>query len=363
MNKAAHPDNQELKGYQLRTLAPADLLAVDPHLAECEPCRARLAAPAMPALAELRAQFTEHLDYDQIVKCSEGRGGAALEQHLAECELCRAEVLDLKNFKGELASFPRSKVVAMPAPVKKSRTPVWAGVAAGTILVAGLSYWSLRSSGNPQPPPVLLAQAPPAEAVLPADQQSAIQAALSEHKLERAAVLDRLITQRGVLLGTPGEARTFDLAAPMGTSVLTDRPVFRWQAVPGAAQYVVSLFDDTFHKVGESPILTAAEWQPAQPLERGRVYNWQVSAKVGGATLRSPLPPAPEARFQVAGAQQAVEIEKARRDHPANHLLLAVLMAKAGALDDAAGELDELAVTDAATAQALRTSLVEIRKK
>ena len=362
MTEAAHLDNQQLKGYQLRTLAPADLLAADAHIAGCEQCRSRLPGAAAPALAGLRAQFTEHLDYDQIVECSEGRGGEALEQHLAECELCRGEVADLKDFRGELASFPRSKVVAMPAPVTKSRLPVWAGIAAGTILAAGFSYWSLRSRANIQPP-VQIAQAPPAEAALPADQQAALQAALSDRKLERATVLDRLITKRGVLLGAPGEARTFDLTAPMGTTVLNDRPIFRWQAVRGASQYVVSLFDDAFRKITESPALTVAEWQPEQPLERGRIYNWQVTAKVGGATLRAPLPPAPEARFQVAGAEQDAQIENARREHPGNHLLLAVLMAKAGALDDTARELDALAATDAATADALRESLNEIRKK
>ena len=57
------------------------------------------------------------------------------------------------------------------------------------------------------------------------------------------------------------------------------------------------------------------------------------------------------------------QIEDARRDHPANHLLLAVLMARAGALDDAERELDALASTDAATAQSLRLSLQEMRKK
>ncbi len=362
MSRAEHLDNEHFKGYQFRTLAPAELLAADAHIAECERCRNRLLAATVPDLPGLRAQFTEHLDYDQIVECSEGRGSEALEQHLAECQLCRAEVKDLMDFRGELGSFSRSKVVAMPAPVKKSRLPLWMGIAAGTVLAAGLSYWSLRSQAN-IPPPAQIAQTPPAEPILPADQQAAIQAALGDRKLERAAVLDRLITKRGVLLGAPGEARTFDISAPMGTTVLTDRPVFHWKAVPGASKYVVSLFDDTFRKVAESPALTAAEWQPEQPLDRGRIYNWQVTAKVGGATLRSPLPPAPEARFQVAGAEQAVEIENARRDHPGNHLLLAVLMAKAGALDDTARELDALAATDAPTAQALRASLNEIRKK
>jgi hypothetical protein len=186
---------------------------------------------------------------------------------------------------------------------------------------------------------------------------------LSSHKFDRAPVLDRLIAKRGVLLGAPGEARTFDITSPMGTAVLSDRPTFRWQDVEGASQYVVSVFDADFRKVAESPSLYEAVWQPEEPLARGRIYNWQVTAKVGKVTLRSPLPPAPEARFQVARGGEAVQIESARRDHPANHLLLAVLMVNAGALDDAAVELNALSTTDASTAQALSESLTEIRKR
>jgi hypothetical protein len=175
-------------------------------------------------------------------------------------------------------------------------------------------------------------------------------------------VLDRLIARRGVLLGSPGDTRTFEIGAPMGTAVLTDRPSFRWETVESAAQYVVSVFDADFRKVAESPALTATAWHSEQPLARGRIYNWQVTATAGGATFRSPVPPAPEARFQVVAAADARSIETARRDHPGNHLLLAVLMASVGALDDATAELEALASTDAPAALALRESLNQIRK-
>jgi hypothetical protein len=145
--------------------------------------------------------------------------------------------------------------------------------------------------------------------------------------------------------------------------VLDTRPVFRWQAVPGASKYVVAIFDDRFQKVAESSAVTAAEWTPEQPLARGRIYNWQVTAHIGARTLRSPVPPAPEARFQIAAVDTVAQIENARRDHPANHLLLAVLLAKAGALDESAQELDALAAVDPATAQSLRQSLQAIRAR
>ena len=149
----------------------------------------------------------------------------------------------------------------------------------------------------------------------------------------------------------------------MGTAVMTDRPTFRWKPVAGASRYVVAIFDENFNQVAASPAITAAEWQLDQPLPRGRVYNWQVSATVGGKTVHSPVPPAPEARFQVAPPEAVAQIESARREHPANHLLLAALYARAGALDDAAAELDGLAATDPATAGTLRDRLNGMRQR
>jgi hypothetical protein len=251
----------------------------------------------------------------------------------------------------------------MPVRKSPSRMPVWAAAAAGLILCAGIAFRVLHHEQPVVEAPPVAQVAPPAEPALAPDQQAAVQLALSTHTLQRAEVLDRLITKRGVLLGAPGEAKSFAVNAPLGTTVLQDRPVFRWDAVAGAGKYVVAVFDDRFQKVAESPALTATEWTPEQPLARGRIYNWQVTAHIGAKTLRSPVPPAPEARFQVADPEVAMQIENARRDHPGNHLLLAVLLAKAGALDDASQELDALAATDAATAKALRDSLLEIRKR
>src|SRR5205085_12694103 len=107
-------------------------------------------------------------------------------------------------------------------------------------------------------------------------------------------------------------------------------PVFRWKPLAGATQYVVSIFDDRFNPVAASGALSEAEWKPEQPLARDRIYNWQVSATAGGRTVNAPVPPAPEARFQVVAPEIAREIESARREHPGNHLLLAVLYSKAG---------------------------------
>ena len=364
MSKAAHLTDEQFARFQHRTLEPAELLDVDDHLTACAECRDRLfvISGAMAQLAGLRSELSEHLDYDQIVAGAEGTADAGVSGHLAECAMCLAEVEDLRQFQGELKRA-ENHVVEMPVRKTAARKLAYtAAIAAGLIMSASLAFRLLRPEPS-TPAPQIARNAPPAEPALTPGEQAAVQLALSTHSLERAPVLDRLIARRGVLLGAPGESKTFAVSAPVGTVVLNDRPLFRWEAVPRASKYVVAVFDDNFQKVAESPALTDPEWRPEQPLARGRIYNWQVTAHLGGATLRSPVPPAPEARFQVALAEVAEQAEQARRQHPENHLLLAVLLAKAGALDGAAAELDVLAGTDAATAQALRESLERIRKR
>jgi hypothetical protein len=338
---------------------------VDRHIAECDECRGLLFHHfgAGPQLRGLRSRFSEHLGYDQVVACAEGRGEAGWTEHLKGCPQCHAEVEDLRGFRQELGSAPGG-VVEMPRRRAAWVVPAWSAAAAALVLTAGLAWWNGRSQPPAPPAPIARREHPKStEPDLAPEQRQAVQLALAGRKFDRAPVLDRLITKRGVLLGESGEPKTFDLGAPLGTAVINDRPTFRWQVVRGARHYVVSVFDDSFHKVAESPALSANEWQPAKPLPRGRIYLWQVSATIGSESIRAPIPPAPEARFQVAGPDAAEAIEKARQEHPENHLLLAVLLAKNGALDESALELDALAATDPNTAQGLRESLAEIRRR
>lgn len=363
MMQPAHPTEEQLARYRSRSLAPLELLEVSGHIALCDTCRGRLfdEEQAAAQLRALRAEFSAHLEYEQIAAAAEGEVSPGVGRHLAECASCRAEVEDLGRFRSELSSTPRAPI-PMPARKVSWRLPA---VAAAVIVVAagaGFRYWHTPVPHAPAPA-AKVAPGRPAEPPLSAGQSEAVEAALATHRLERAGILDQVISKRGVLLGAPSGTETFDLVAPMGTAVITDRPVFDWKPVRGASHYVVAVFDENFNRVAVSPALSTSEWRPDQPLPRGRIYNWQVSATVGRQTVKAPVPPAPEARFQVLPANLVEEIQKARRDHPANHLLLAVLCAKAGALDYVPAELDALAATDPATASALRESLNAMRQR
>jgi hypothetical protein len=270
-------------------------------------------------------------------------------------------VQDLSRFRSELRATPRAPVEMPRKPLPRWAVP--AGIAAAALLIAGGGV-SMLMRRRPEPPPAIAlkpsAPAPVAvDTTIPAADQQTLELATSTHRLERAPILDNLITQPGTLLAGKSDTPHFDLLGPVGTTVLTDRPVLRWMPVDGATAYVVSIFDEHFVKVVESPAQPNTDWRPDKPLPRGRILNWQVTAKARGANIHAPTPPAPEARFEIVPQDVADHIAATRRDHPGNPLLLAALLAKVGALDDAEMELKGM---ESSVAQPYRESLVKIRK-
>jgi hypothetical protein len=85
-------------------------------------------------------------------------------------------------------------------------------------------------------------------------------------------------------------------------------------------------------------LLNVAEWMPDSPLPRGRTYQWQVELRNGTPQIL-PAPPDPPAAFRVMDEPSFRELTVAQRERPDDHLLLAVLYARAGAQSDAAKEL------------------------
>ena len=152
--------------------------------------------------------------------------------------------------------------------------------------------------------------------------------------------IEELSRRRGTLLG-PHDGVPFALVSPIGIVTQNDRPIFRWRPLAGGVTYIVQVFDSSFNKVVVSPPLTITEWAAAAPLERGRIYSWQVVARVDGKEIASPEPPAPEARFKVLDQSQLAELERIRRDYK-SHLVLGTAYAQAGLLEEAEGEFRAL---------------------
>ena len=74
MTYDAHLTAEQFARYQARTLEPAELLAVDRHLAGCGDCRAAIyrKVGAQAQLDDLRSRFSEHLTYEQVAACAQG---------------------------------------------------------------------------------------------------------------------------------------------------------------------------------------------------------------------------------------------------------------------------------------------------
>ena len=314
-----HPTELELSQYRKRQLQPAAMLAVDDHLAQCQPCR-RFLRDCEPLVnpAGLLAQLGEkHLDHSAIEAYVEGLAGhaerAAVDSHLAVCPSCRAEIEDLQAFHRSLPPAVR------PRPLR-----LWLPLAAG-ILVAAAAFWVWST---PHRAPGLVAST------------------LAAGKLEIPASVLALRGPQPIVRGSQ-TAAGFALLRPLATAVVSDRPHLVWQSLPNANAYRVAVFAPGFRKIAESDWLPqsahlggpdrSVEWTPAAPLDRGLTYSWQVIARMGSSedapTVRAPSLNSPEALFLVLGATQAAELAKAAHDHPGEHLLLGVLYARAGVLD------------------------------
>jgi hypothetical protein len=72
----------------------------------------------------------------------------------------------------------------------------------------------------------------------------------------------------------------------------------------------------------------ATKWTIPSSLPLGAVYTWQVTAIRDGVEVKSPVQPAPEARFKILEQAKVDELERVRRAHPNSHSILGTLYAE-----------------------------------
>jgi hypothetical protein len=169
------------------------------------------------------------------------------------------------------------------------------------------------------------------------DQRLAREALISQ-RLEKSPQLAGLSRSHSSLMGSDREGQSFAVIDPAGKIVLNDRPTLRWSRLMGASGYIVEIYDERFTPVITSPIVT---WT-SPPLQRGQVFSWQVKAIKDGQESLAPRPPAPQAKFRIVDQAKAAEKSRVKREHPASHLLLGLVYARAGLLDEAERELRAL---------------------
>jgi len=101
---------------------------------------------------------------------------------------------------------------------------------------------------------------------------------------------------------------------------------------------VVEVYDELFTFADASPQITGLSWTATQPLKRGGIYYWQVKATKGGREFKAPSRGAPQAKFRVLDAARASELMQARRAYGSSRLMMGLLYAQAGLLDEAERE-------------------------
>ncbi|HEU4386153.1 MAG TPA: hypothetical protein VFV34_00040 [Blastocatellia bacterium] len=174
------------------------------------------------------------------------------------------------------------------------------------------------------------------------EQETLVKAALLSGRVPAPRGLVDVTTKDDPIMG-PSERDSLRLLSPAGTATRNDRPTFRWTALDGASSYRVTVSDSAFRQVATSEPLSGTEWTLPQPLKRGGVYSWEVTAVKDGKEITAPIPPAREVRFKVLDSAKLDELENASRDNADSHLLLGLLYVNAGLLDDGEREFQVLA--------------------
>ena len=122
-----HLSEKAIERYRSRQLSPAELLALDDHLAECDSCKAEtrdveksaaIFAQTTAALG-LESAFEEsHLEYQQLADYVDDTvddlDRELFETHLEFCQSCRKEMNDLQAMQA---------ILSQPAPDYVGKTP------------------------------------------------------------------------------------------------------------------------------------------------------------------------------------------------------------------------------------------------
>ena len=170
--------------------------------------------------------------------------------------------------------------------------------------------------------------------------QSEVASALKNGRVKAPSFMVDLRGQSGRLMGAGSS--TYGLLNPIATAVESRTPTLRWRAIAGAESYVVTIYSSDSRKIVASGPLTETKWNVSAPLERGRTYTWQVRASKNGEEVVMPPPAAPEAKFRIIDQNNFQEIQLARKSHASSHLMLGIVYAGSGLLDESQREFQKL---------------------
>jgi anti-sigma factor RsiW len=410
-----------------------ELRGVEAHLDTCAACSEALETAVSTGAAAFGTRFAAGVseqacpDEEALSRYAlgEARGAEAdaVATHLPACPHCAADVADLRDFRSSLNEYDWSAVPPRPW---TGRLRMWlaraphgrlvleaAGMVAAGALGALAVFWfgvrpqqqelaAARAQITVMHSQLAAARQPGPEqgetggelvlndagrwvrldkegkigglSDVPTPLRRQVQTALVTQALAPSSALTALRGGGETLRAGPGAGMPFALREPVGTVVRSSRPTLRWQAVPEASGYVVTIVDQ---RTGADAAVSSAlppgsrgqemAWRlpRTQPeLRPGQIYGWRVTAMLPeGARRESPGPSALPARFKVLDPAAARQLDRQQRASAGSHLALAVLYTRAGLIDEAEGELRQLlaANPESAVARKLLASLEAMR--
>lgn len=307
-----HLSVQQIEGYQQNQLSATELLALDTHIMICAACRERLFEPekqqqAWQTFIEDIKTTTDSEDFhlcketisDFINNLLDEEEHQIVQEHIETCDNCKQETQ-------QLAEFLKS-----PATSQNS----------GDLIEQYFESNEFES--------------------LPSNYREIIKHVVAEQSLEMPGLM-ALRGYREIPVNDSdfGDESTSNLVSPIDVVVWSLQPTLRWQVVQEAITYQVEVYQsDTSARIVASKFLKETNWQLSLPLQRGNSYYWRLWVTKENQRISIPQPPTPAPQFKVLEQNKVEQLNEAKKllsDFP---LLLGILYAHAGLLEEAELEL------------------------
>ncbi len=363
MKTVEHLTKEQLDAYAADLLAPAETDAVGRHLLQCAACRDALPAPTpeqfWSALLDDEPEREEIFGGENLSPAASPLSAvfAFFRQpaFLGACGLILIAAFSFVIWRSRSASHQSKTELAQTNETPKNAETLNAESNLPTTEKSpdapGDEVQKIESPQNSERQPHLRPTKP--DANLPQTKGNLNEVAEMQNRelaklLENVPpVVSSLRPNGEVLLRGKGDkpnsklaAPTFPLLTPVGETVLETVPEFRWQKIPNATSYRISLLDAEFNEVATAEV-SGNSFKLDKPLNRGAKYLWRVAAQTPSGEIVAPLPPQPPAVFRVAEEKTEYQIESLKKNEN-DRLKLAVFYAQEGMLESAACTLKEI---------------------
>jgi hypothetical protein len=379
-----HLDKNLLQNYGNRQLNSADLISVVTHLESCEQCYKEF-NEMFPQINQTTAEFNHaiinrnepfHLDYDEhlrpyIDETINKIDREIIESHLENCSACSHQVRDLREFKESLELKTIKTALANQAEESvwtkcrnwlygNSRILAFASLLVALSLLGLFAFFNVPKPNDqvkiepninvampvqtptttpnvevvtptPKPEPSLIKPSPTVKnenvatptpmPVAPQEPEIA--------GLKLPNYLKDLRTKTDNLRGNnDGRAEPIAILSPNGKVIRESSPMLVFRKSEGVESYEISIYDGSMQIKKETT--SANSWRVPVSLQKGKLYEWQVSAKSGDKNYLG------FGKFYIVSQADENKIRAAK-----DQLQRGKAFAEAGLIDDAKREFQQ----------------------